>query len=1022
MRKNRFFILALSVVFALSLTAAITSISHGNKANLASAQTEETETLTLSDSFVYLYLKADENGAKKNKKTLSATSSDSGKIITWSTSDNTVATVSGGLVTAHKKGLAIITASIDGAAKNCLVYVADTASSYAITKASQTDYANDTENALSGVWKNGNGNDWNATLNDGVLSVGVTQTLESSKRFMLRYKPFNAKFTAKYTVKTTKGGITVVDNGSFGTTTLSESQAKAGFTVTTSVSVTAGGYWQIALYDNVAGENVTISDIVITPTACNTGSHGLGANGRCKYCGKQKLSLDKSFVNLYLKADDNGVTKNTAIITATAWDSGDNVTWATTDHTVAKVENGVVTGLKKGWTTITATMNGAKRTCVVYVVDKPSSYATEFKKGSEIDKSLAGVWLQGHGGNTCMYSDGVLTADMSEILTGKTKYMYRYMPFNTKFTATYTVKTIAGGVTVTDTGSAGKIDITAEQAKVGYTITTAVDMDAIVENYWQISIQNNTVAQERVTISNIAIKPDSSEEARRINYYFDSFAVEDGDGSEEKPFNDLAMFADIEIEAGDKIALKRGSVFNGGLQLKNVKGNKNAEVVITAYGNESLPKPKINGSGKEGSGVVYIENCEYITVENLEVYDEATTEGDRRGVLINVTNPSGEQKVVTYRNVTIKNLYVHDIHGITDAANSGMSTASKLTGGIHVWTSDGYGRFDGLYIKDNKVENVENVGISTWYKPGTTGSCKVSPYSSDFTKFSYANVVIENNEVCYIGKNAIFARNLMGGSIKGNVVYETAIKCVSGNAICTSFVYGTVVEYNEGYFNRAKARADGKLQDGCMLDADLQSRDTVWQYNYSHDNAFGLFLNCTSYNDSGVEDVVTVRYNLSVHDYGNKGIIYINFPAKNVKVYNNTFVVSKQTSPIILKSNENRNFEFYNNIIYNLSPNAKFEIADTINASVRNNLVYSAGNGSISDLAAFKNLNKNGIYEDPKFASAYYDSTERAGFASAERFKLKSTSPAYGKACSSENVKDFFGNPYSNAIGFYCGK
>ena len=181
-------------------------------------------------------------------------------------------------------------------------------------------------------------------------------------------------------------------------------------------------------------------------------------------------------------------------------------------------------------------------------------------------------------------------------------------------------------------------------------------------------------------------------------------------------------------------------------------------------------------------------------------------------------------------------------------------------------------------------------------------------------------------------------------------------------------------------------------------------------------------MNCTSYNDSGVEDVVTVRYNLSVHDYGNKGIIYINFPAKNVKVYNNTFVVSKQTSPIILKSNENRNFEFYNNIIYNLSPNAKFEIADTTNASVRNNLVYSAGNGSISDLTAFKNLNKNGIYEDPKFASTYYDSTERVGFASAERFKLKSTSPAYGKACSSENVKDFFGNPYSNAIGFYCGK
>ena len=516
------------------------------------------------------------------------------------------------------------------------------------------------------------------------------------------------------------------------------------------------------------------------------------------------------------------------------------------------------------------------------------------------------------------------------------------------------------------------------------------------------------------------------ETEQKMTYYFDSSSTfDDADGSKEKPFSDLTGIELIDVKPGDKIGLKRGSVFTGGLQLKNIKGTEGTEVLITAYGDESLPKPKINGANLVGSGVVYIENCEYLTVENLEVYDESTEEGDRRGVLINATNPEGKNEVVTYRDITIRNLYIHDIHGITDAENSGMSFPSKVTGGIHAWSLDGYGRYDGLNIVGNKIKDVENVGIATWYRPQTaSGTTKISPYSDDFEKFSYLNVNIENNEICYIGKNAVFARNLAGGKIKGNVMYETAIKCVSGNTICTSYVSGTVIEYNEGYFNRAKAKVDGTLQDGCMLDADLQSRDTVWQYNYSHDNAFGLFLNCTTFNNQGVADKVTVRYNLSVHDYGNKGIVYINYPAKNVSLYNNTFVASAETSPIILKSNVKRNFEFYNNIIYNMSENAKFEIADTENAIISNNLIYSSANGKIADLEAFKAVNEGGLYVDPQFAAAYSDSdvASRTGRSFAENFKLKASSPAFGAALEANKVKDFFGNPYSNAVGFFCGK
>lgn len=517
--------------------------------------------------------------------------------------------------------------------------------------------------------------------------------------------------------------------------------------------------------------------------------------------------------------------------------------------------------------------------------------------------------------------------------------------------------------------------------------------------------------------------PDESDEAGTA-YYFDSAVQEGGTGSKNSPYHDLAEIGKLSFSGGEKIYLKAGSKFSGSLELKNISGSETASVTVTSYGDTGrYGLPSIDGNGLTGSGVIYIENCSYLTVENIEVYDSAQSEGDRRGVLVNATNPKGGE-VVTYTGIALKNLYIHDIRGLTDAENSGMSAASKKTGGVHVWSRDGYGRFDDLTICDCRIDDVDNVGIATWYKPGTDSASKVSPYSAEFGTYSHSNVIIADNEISHIGKNAIFARNLNGGVIERNTMYETAIKCVSGNTICTSFVYGTVVQYNEGYLNRATVRpSDGAIQDGCMLDADLQSRDTVWQYNYSHDNAFGLFLNCTNYNPtSGIEDKVIVRYNLSVHDYGNKGIVYINYATAGVEMYNNTFLISEETSPILLKSNAGRKFSFYNNLIYNCSSGAKFEIADTLNASIGNNLIYNAGNATIEGLSDFESVNKDGVYLNPLFLENYTDEKDRVGRSFAETFLLQATSPAFGKGKElSSPVTDFFGNAYRNSIGFFCG-
>ena len=502
--------------------------------------------------------------------------------------------------------------------------------------------------------------------------------------------------------------------------------------------------------------------------------------------------------------------------------------------------------------------------------------------------------------------------------------------------------------------------------------------------------------------------------------FFSSNAVDGGDGTLENPYNSLDVISLLNVVPGTHIYIEKNSKFFGSLSLVNIHGTEDEPVVVTSYGEGD--KPIIDGNDLKGRGVVYIKNSSNLIVQDLEITDSAKTEADRRGVLIVCDNNNNSNEIVTYKNISLKNLYIHDINGFRDAENSGMAMWSKVTGGIHVWSTDGLGRVDGLEISGCQITEVSNVGIATWYKVAQSGgdvSAKmVSPYTAEFENYAHLNVHIDSNEISHIGKNAIFARNLFGGLIEYNVVHDTAKYCVSGNSIVTRSVDGTVIQYNEGYRNLARARdEDGKLQDGCMLDADLDSKYTIWQYNYSHDNSFGLFLNCTEGND-----VAIVRYNLSVNDKGNKGIIYINYEAAGIYVYNNTIITSYDTEYIIQSNGSGRTSYFYNNLIYNRSDKAKFGISGGCSMTAENNLIFNEYGSSIADMQYFVSINKDGIYDtDPLFVG-YLSEDSVLGINNQGTYMLDSNSPALRVGKEVAVVKDFFGNDYKKSIGFYCGK
>lgn len=501
----------------------------------------------------------------------------------------------------------------------------------------------------------------------------------------------------------------------------------------------------------------------------------------------------------------------------------------------------------------------------------------------------------------------------------------------------------------------------------------------------------------------------SSEIVYGSTYFFDS-SKENGNGTMESPFSSFEDIKKIKLEAGDRLLFKKGSSFSGGISLMDIHGEKNKPILISSYGEGALPK--IDGNNHLGAGIVYIKNCSYLTFRDFEIFDSSKEEGDRRGVLVELSSDTAEIK--TYDSIHLENLYIHDVYGISDAENAGMSMASKTTGGIHLWSKDGKARSNDFLVRNCHIERVSNVGIATWYKVRGTKVEKISPYDDSFSQYAHTNLTLEGNEINDIAKNAIFLRNSLNSKIINNLVHDTATTCKAGNSIVTSYVENILVERNEGYRNLASQQKNGNIQDGAMLDSDLQSKRVLFQYNYSHDNSFGLFLNCNSTSKTTSDEVI-LRYNVSVNDLGKKGVIYMNYHIGNMECYNNTIVSTSVSSPILLEINNDRKMNFYNNLIYCTSENPSLKLGNQTNFFAECNVVYSEKEiAHIEELENFDSFN-------PKPKTICGDSlVERIGMDKAKEFVLMKESKLFDPAnCISIDSKptDFLGNEYRESIG-----
>jgi hypothetical protein len=252
------------------------------------------------------------------------------------------------------------------------------------------------------------------------------------------------------------------------------------------------------------------------------------------------------------------------------------------------------------------------------------------------------------------------------------------------------------------------------------------------------------------------------------------------------------------------------------------------------------------------------------------------------------------------------------------------------------------------------------------------------------------------------------------GLIERNVCYETALG-TTGNTMFTARCKGTIFQYNEGYYNRATTQSvnPGSI-DGSMYDADFGSVGVIFQYSYSHDNSEGLYWGCNTRgganNTSGVPDPgdvgCTARYNISQNDMGD--LIFFNYPSAGNEIYNNVFYIGANRSPnIIHETSKQHRYNFYNNIIYNLSTTADYSFKDTGQIrTISHNIFYGYHpTGALTGEPAdpFK------ITADPLFVSA---GSGTIGINTLNGYKLTSLSPAInsGFTVPANGGKDFWGN------------
>ena len=569
----------------------------------------------------------------------------------------------------------------------------------------------------------------------------------------------------------------------------------------------------------------------------------------------------------------------------------------------------------------------------------------------------------------------------------------------------------------------------------------------------------------------VPVSAKGAEAASGTTYYVDSKKGKDSNAgtSESEAFQTLDKVNELDLNPGDTILLKKGSVFED-QALKFTKedsGTAEAPVKVSTYGEGDRPQINTNGHGLwelnygtpldnqnhkwKGtvSSSILIEDAEYLEIEGLELTNDRNsatdTEKDKAyndAYAMDRTGVAGVAKDNgTVDHIVLNDLYIHNVTG--NVYNKHMTN-----GGIYFIVAKptnegetGIARYNDVQIRNCSLDTVNRWGIAVGYtyqwRQFTTGALS----DAVMDKYASSNVVIENNYLNHVGGDAITTMYLDRPLIQYNVAENGSEQInttdysqqqprldANGNEIGKQHVgagrvaagiwpwkcKNAIFQYNECFTTLNASRGNG---DGQPWDADYGD-GTNYQYNYSHGNTASTIMFC------GPESINnTFRYNISQNEdmgpldpAGNSG---------NCQVYNNTFYIKEGINTIWHYTHGNGGpVDIENNIFYfaGKTPATVSNWNINGNKTYSNNLYYNVSTYP-NDAAAVKVNEGTKVLVDAgsgpdsvaanKKARTHEDPNAKTVF---DGYKLAENSPAInaGKVVVDRNGytidHDFFGH------------
>ena len=520
----------------------------------------------------------------------------------------------------------------------------------------------------------------------------------------------------------------------------------------------------------------------------------------------------------------------------------------------------------------------------------------------------------------------------------------------------------------------------------------------------------------------------------QTNYYVSTSGNDSSNGtSPDEAWKTISKLNEQSFNQGDHIFFERGGTWLGMFHLKG-SGSPSQPIVVSAFGDEDLENPSIDGDGFQAAILIY--NDSHITIEHLTLTNQSS-HLDANGVVkklptfLGETNDWGSGKnvrfgikvvadVMSLEDIVVKDVFIHDIYPTpTNTENQHLGYGIKFENRSD--TLNGLvNTIDHITIEDVEITRTGHYGL--WVKAlGLAG-----------------NEEIKNENVLVRG--CVFSHTGGSGFVPNrsrDVIVEHCVFNHTGSSIDDRMWKrgsGTWPFKCERVFiqHNRLMNAHGP-QDSYSAHIDYGNKDVVVQYNLSFNNEGGFAevlgdnVNCG------------FRYNISINDgyredpeglaWNKKGKIFwvstfcggsVRCPSEGTFFYNNTIYVDSTLNPEIYVWPEAGDIHMLNNLVRMDAAGATLQslLESTDNEFVINrNLFYPA---SRIDLHPF--LAENALTVNPLFHEA------SVPMQSALNFQLQPGSPAIEEGIlisgsddaldflANNGGRDFFGQPVSPSL------